>query len=159
NLSVCQSDHLDGNAIAGDQVADLCRQVVNRLFRANGAPGAMPPRGNARNDLGPVGQIVEGHAQLSLLRSASDHRRFLNGWPSRPEMRPESVVSADAPGCQKWYCRLLSRTKLMALRGDTNMKSKVLLILSAGLLVGAGAAKDEGAVKEIQQAMQSLNDA
>src|SRR5215510_1250672 len=49
----------------------------------------------------------------------------------------------------------------MTLRGDTNMKSKVLLILSAGLLIGAGAgaAKDEGAVKEIQQAMQGLNDA
>ena len=39
------------------------------------------------------------------------------------------------------------------------MKSKVLLILSAGLLIGAGAGKDEGAVKEIQQAMQGLNDA
>jgi hypothetical protein len=39
------------------------------------------------------------------------------------------------------------------------MRSKVLLILSAGLLVGAGAANDDGPVKEIQQAMQSLNDA
>src|SRR5215467_11198942 len=47
----------------------------------------------------------------------------------------------------------------MAFRGDTHMKSKVLLILSAGLLIGAGAGKDEGAVKEIQQAMQNLNEA
>jgi hypothetical protein len=39
------------------------------------------------------------------------------------------------------------------------MKWKVLSILSAGLLIGAGAGKDEGAVKEIQQAMQGLNDA
>jgi hypothetical protein len=39
------------------------------------------------------------------------------------------------------------------------MSWKVLAILSAGLLIGAGATKDEGAVKEIQQAMQSLNEA
>jgi ketosteroid isomerase-like protein len=49
--------------------------------------------------------------------------------------------------------------KTMALRGDTNMTSKVLLILSAGLFIGADAGKDEGAVKEIQQAMQNLNEA
>ena len=39
------------------------------------------------------------------------------------------------------------------------MRWKVLSILSVGLLVGAGAGKDEGAVKEIQQAIKSLNDA
>ncbi|MGE5192764.1 MAG: nuclear transport factor 2 family protein [Deltaproteobacteria bacterium] len=37
------------------------------------------------------------------------------------------------------------------------MKRKVLVVLAAGLLIAAG--KDEGAVKEIQQSLQTLNEA
>ena len=39
------------------------------------------------------------------------------------------------------------------------MNWKTLLTLAAGLLIGAGAGKEDGMVREIQHAMQSLNDA
>ncbi len=38
------------------------------------------------------------------------------------------------------------------------MKWKLILGLAAGLLIGAGAGKEEGAEKEIRQSLQSLND-
>ena len=39
------------------------------------------------------------------------------------------------------------------------MNGKILTVLVAGLLIAAGAGKEEGAGKDIEQAMQSLNDA